>query len=243
LFVALPGLLAWPRRSSLDPVFAALLVGFGLYYLVTLTTEPIWIGWRAGQILLVTLPALAAAWLADLSRRSLPSAVAVAGIACAAGLPTTIIDTYNAQDVWNTARSPGGFRWTVVVPPDTQAAMRWIRTSTPADALVQMSIGPRGRETWTTIPTFAERRMAAGQPISLLQMPEYDTKAAQADAMFRTADAPEAADIARRLRLDYVFLDQVERDAFGPAAAAKFEDPRYFTRVFRSGAAAVYAVK
>ena len=129
------------------------------------------------------------------------------------------------------------------MPPDTQAALRWIREHTPADAVVQMSIEPSGRETWTLMPTFAERRMAAGKPISLLPVPEYQERSAQADAMYRTLDPAEAVRLARVLRLDYVYLDRVEREAFGEGAAAKFVDGRYFTSVFSEGAAAVFSVR
>jgi len=164
------------------------------------------------------------------------------GAAFCVGVPTTIIDTHNAQDIHNTQMGPG-FRWTVVVQPDTQAALDWIRRSTPADAVVQMSIAPRGRETWTLIPSFAERRMAAGQPISLLWIPEYAERSAQADAIFSTRDAGEAAAIARRLRVDYIYVDGVERQAFGEAAASKFSDTRFFSEVFRQAAAAVFSVR
>jgi uncharacterized membrane protein len=178
--------------------------------------------------------------LHDARRSAIAAAVLV--VALAIGLPTTVIDWWNAQDVTNT-RMGAGFRWTVSVPPDTRAAVDWIRANTATDSVVQMSIGPRGRETWTLIPTFAERRMAAGEPISLLAAPEYDERSAEADAMFKTTDAAEAARLARALRLDYVYLDAVERQAFGEPGIAKFDDARYFSRVFASGAAAVYAVR
>ena len=74
-----------------------------------------------------------------------------------------------------------------------------------------MSIGPRGRETWTLVPTFAGRRMAAGQPISLLHVAEYDERSGAIDAMYRSTDAVEAARLAREQRVDYVFVDAVER--------------------------------
>jgi len=243
LLVALPALwIGW--RFRIEPAIAALVVGWGLFYFVTLTAEPIWIGWRAGQILLVTLPALAGATIARLVDAGWQRlAIGLVATAFAIGVPTTMIDAYNAQDIRNSAVSPGGFRWTVVVPRDTQEALDWIRRSTPVDAVVQMSIEPRGRETWTLIPTFAERRMAAGQPISLLRMAEYEERSELADAMFATTDPAEAARLARALRADYVYLDRVERAEFGDAAIAKFEDSRYFTRAFQSGMAVVYAVR
>jgi hypothetical protein len=242
LALSLPSLF-WRRRSfRVEAAIAALVVGFLMFYFVTLTSEPIWIGWRAGQILLVTLPALASATIAALYDRSPRLAQSAVVVAFCAGVPTTIIDTHNAQDVHNTEMGPG-FRWTVVVRPEAQAALDWIRRNTPPDAVVQMSIGPRGRETWTLIPSFAERRMAAGQPISLLRVPDYAERSAQADAIFRTPDAGEASSLARRLRIDYIYLDEVERQAFGEGAAAKFSDSRFFTEVFRQAAAAVFAVR
>ena len=74
-------------------------------------------------------------------------------------------------------------------------------------------------------------------------MPEYDERSAQADAMYKTADAAEASRIARSLRVDYVYLDRIEREAFGEPAMTKFGDARYFTEAFRNGSAAVYAVR
>ncbi len=132
----------YPWHASL----AGLAVGLFMLYFVTLSKEPIWVGWRAGQIILVTIPALIAAFFAkawDLGYRVTVGIAAAAALT--AGLPTTLIDTWNAQDVTNT-RMAASFRWTVVVPPDTLAATAWIREHTPPDALVQMSNrAPRSR--------------------------------------------------------------------------------------------------
>lgn len=222
----------------------SLAAGLSLFYFVTLTTEPVWIGWRAGQVILVSVPALAAAffaWLADRKYGRALSTVAFL-IVLAIGLPTTAIDTYNASDIGNTALGPG-FRWTVVVPPDTESATAWIRALTPEDARVQMSIGPRGRETWTLIPSFAQRRMAAGQPISLLASPAYALASAQADAIYRTPDAAEGWRLARALGIDYLFIDEVERRAFRREALDKFHDDEFFTPVFWKGETEVIKVK
>lgn len=244
LVLAIIGVVAAFRRRL--PVYAAaisLVFGIFLLYFVTLTKEEIWIGWRAGQIILVSIPALAAAaiaWMSD-ARRWLAGA-AIAAVACL-GLPTTLIDTYNASDTDNFLVGPGQFKWTVALPRDSEAATNWIRHSTPSDAVVQMSIGPRGRETWTLIPTFAQRRMAAGQPISLLRAEAYDRASRDADAMFAGVDPSEAWRVARALGVHYVFVDGVERRAFGPAAIEKFRDARYFSPVYRNADAEVFQVK
>jgi hypothetical protein len=241
LALSVPSLFA-RATFRIDAAVVACAMGFLMFYFVSLTSEPVWIGWRAGQILLVSLPGLAASTIARLSDLDHRLAVLAVTLALCVGLPTTIIDTHNAQDIENHDMGPG-FRWTVVIPPDSQSVLDWIRRNTPPDAVVQTSVAPRGRETWTLIPSFAERRLAAGQPISLLRAPEYDELSAQADAMFRTTDAREAADLARRLRIDYIYIDHVEREAFGDAGLAKFSDPRFFEQVFRRGSAAAFAVR
>lgn len=225
------------------PAVASLALGLPLFYFVTLVLEPVWIGWRAGQLILVTAPALIAIGIAAMLRhlgRGLPTALV--SLLFAAGLPTTAIDLYNAQDTSNVAMGPG-FRWTVVVTRDEQQAFDWIQRQTPYKAVVQMSLGPRGRETWSLIPSFARRRMAAGLPISLLRTPEYEPAAKRADRVYSSPDPLEAWQIARELQIDYLFVGRVEREVFGKAAL-KF-DARHdlFELAFANLDAAVYAIK
>ncbi len=229
--------------SSMRPAIAAAVIALTLMFFVTLVVEPIWIGWRAGQVLLVTIPALVAAALAAVRDRLGGGAMAAsAALILVVGLPTTVIDVYNAQDTSNLEMGPG-FRWTVVISRDEQDALHWIEQHTPAQAVVQMSLEPRGRETWSLIPSFARRRMAAGLPISLMRTPEYDERAARADRIYSTNDAAEAAQLARELRIDYLYVGDVERNAYG-AALEKFDaHPELFSRDFRNSAAAVYAVR
>lgn len=243
LTLAAAGLILGRRHFPLAAPAIAVAAGILAFHFVTLTTDPIWIGWRAGQVMLVSAPALIAAALAALiDKRGVRIAAAVAGAVFVIGVPTTAIDVFNAQDIRNLEMG-AGFRWTVVLPRDAQAALAWIRDNTEEDAIVQMSIGPRGRETWTSVPSFAHRRMAAGQPISLLRTPEYAELSDRADWIFRAPLAHEAARIAKALRVDYVYVDGVERDAFGDLAIAKFDDACCFAQVFKAGEAAVYAVK
>jgi hypothetical protein len=229
-----------PRSTR--PALVGVVMAAAMFFFVTLVLEPIWIGWRAGHQFLVTVPALIAAGLAGLSDRlGRGTAIGLFALIAFAGLPTTIIDVYNAQDTDNLAMGPG-FRWTVRLTPGDREALTWIEQHTPPDALVQMSLIPRGRETWTLIPTFARRRMAAGLPISLLHTPDYDELAAHSDRMYSTLDAGEAAAIARELKVEYIFVGRVEREAFG-ATVQKFADrPDLFGRVFANEAADVFVV-
>ncbi|MBI2833567.1 MAG: hypothetical protein HYX76_03965, partial [Acidobacteria bacterium] len=229
-----------PRRVW--PAFAAVVLSLLLFYFVSLNVDRFWVGFRAGQILLITLPVLAARAFAALCR--IRAACAVAFAACfAIGLPTTAIDVYNAQDIANREMGPG-FHWTIVITPQEQTALDWIRRHTDPRAIVQMEPIVRGRETWTLIPSFAERRMAAGLPISLLNVPEYRSRSESVRSMYDTRDGAAAWRTARELGIDYVYADHVEREAYPEDALAKFDSsPQYFTRIFQTGEVRIWQVR
>ncbi len=225
------------RAALVGVVLSAL-----LFFFVTLALEPIWVGWRAGHLFLISSPALIAAAFGLLhDRLGRVATVVLVAVLMLAGAPTTLIDIYNAQDTTNLNMGPG-FRWTVRLSPQEQEALRWVETRTPRSALVQMSLEPRGRETWSLIPSFARRRMAAGLPISLLRTPEYDALAARSDRIYETADADEAVALWRALKIDYLYVGRVEREAY-PAGTAKFAaHPGHFGRVFSNDEVAVYVL-
>lgn len=216
---------------------AGVVVGLFLLYFVRVS-EASWVGFRAGQVLLVMIPILLARTFEWLPRRA---GALLAAVILVVGLPTTVIDTWNAQDIWN--RRPGpGFRWTLWTTPDQQQAFQWIREHTALDAVVQMEPIVRGREHWTLIPSFAGRRMAAGLPISLLPIPEYQQRSEQVKRVFETPDAAEASALARRLRLDYLYVDTEDVQAY-PDGTAKFgRAPELFQEVFRNASVRVYRV-
>lgn len=241
LVPALPGLFGARTdvtRRAVVVAAAGILAGLVLLYFVRVS-EASWVGFRAGQILLVTIPVLLARSLETL-RRGWRAALVAAVLLI--GLPTTLVDTWNAQDIWN--RRPGpGFRWTLWTTPDQQQAFEWIGRNTPADAIVQMEPMVRGREHWTLIPSFAGRRMAAGLPISLLPIPDYPERSEIVRRIFATADPNEASDLARRLRLDYLYVDSDDLAAY-PVGTAKFDaNPGRFEPVFRNGSVRVYRVR
>jgi hypothetical protein len=245
----------WPLRGmppSLVPPIAGLVIGLLLFYFVSMPeSDPVWVGWRAGQIVQVCLPPLIArafvtiaAWVQARPRQGavrglLPATVALLFLS---GLPTTLIDEYNAQDVTNHLMGPG-FRWTVTLSPDQQEAMAWIRRTTSPHAIVQMEPMIRGRETWTLIPTFAQRRMMGGLPISLLASPEYEKRAKRARVIFNMRNAEQAWNYSRLTHIDYFYLDEVERSEFSPESLAKFDNsPDFFRPVFRNREVSIYAV-
>ncbi|MGH9329374.1 MAG: hypothetical protein ACRD09_02935 [Vicinamibacterales bacterium] len=228
--------------SRVWPAFAGVILAVLVMHFVTLEVDLFWIGFRTGQLFFVLVPALVARgliilWQAGFRRL----AIAVVLIVLAAGLPTTVIDAYNAQDVDNRRMGPG-FHWTVALTPAEQEGLAWIRTHTPAEAIVQAEPTVRGRETWSLIPSFAERRMAGGLPISLMHVPEYDTKSAQVRQIYTSDDAVAAWQIAKQLGIDYLYVDAIERLAY--PGVAKFDaHPEYFSAAFRNAEVTVYAVK
>jgi hypothetical protein len=231
-----------PRR--LWPSIAGTLIGFLVFYLLRLSVEGSWFGFRAGQLLQLALPGLAGAlfgrlWLS----RWRVTATGFAAVFILIGLPTTVIDVYNAQDIGNRRVSPGGFRWTITLTPEEQEAYRWIRTNTPPDAIVQMDPIAHARETWSQLPTFAWRRMAAGRPISLMNIPDYDERSRRAHRMYASKDAAAAAALARELRIDYIFVGPDEQRANPAGSVAKFASrPDLFSRVFANDRTAIYEV-
>ena len=241
LVAALAGLWPWrslpaqPARVAIVGVVVSLL----LMHLLTLS-EGSWVGFRAGQLLLLMLPVLMARLFQGLSTIGRRWAVAAVTLVLLVGLPTTIIDTYNAQDIGN--RRPGPeFRWTVPVTAAQQAAFDWIQAHVPEKAIVQMEPMVRGRDHWSLIPSFAQRRMSAGLPISLLPIPEYAEGSAQVQQIYRTADPAEANALARARRIQYLYVDEEDRAAY-PGGMAKFRTA-LFEPVYDSGGVTILRVR
>jgi hypothetical protein len=228
------------------PSLAGAVIGVLVFYLVRLSVEGSYIGFRAGQLLQLALPGLAALFFARLwrsDRRGRAAAISVAVVLLAIGLPTTIIDTYNAQDIGNREMGPG-FRWTITLTPDEQEAYRWIQRQTPRDAIVQMDPVAHGRETWSQLPTFARRRMAAARPISLMNIPAYNERSRKAHRIYAERNADAAARLARELGIDYIFIGPAEQRANSAAALAKFgAHGNLYDPVFANGTTRIYALR
>jgi hypothetical protein len=239
LVPALAGLRRLKRESHLPATVALIAIGLGVFLLYFVRiSESSWVGFRAGQILLVSIPILLARTFASLGRGGF---AALAAVILAAGISTTAIDTWNASDISNRREGPG-FRWTLWTTPDQQQAFEWIRAQTPADAIVQMEPMVRGREHWTLIPSFAGRRMAAGLPISLLPQPQYLEASERVRSVYASNDAAQASKIARRMRIDYLYVDGADIAAY-PEGVRKFDEyPALFSKVFASGDTRVYRV-
>ena len=157
----IPAVLAlWPPGKLARytwPSVAGMIVGLLVFFLVRISRDAPYIGFRAGQLLQISLPGLAAVFFARVARLSRALATAAATLLIVTGLPTSLIDIFNAQDIDNHEMGPG-FRWTIVLSPEEQQAYRWMRTQTPPKAVVAMDPYAHGRETWSQL---ADIRVAA----------------------------------------------------------------------------------
>ncbi|HUR35515.1 MAG TPA: hypothetical protein VM032_17050 [Vicinamibacterales bacterium] len=232
------------RRVALAPVWPALAgaaLVVAVMHLVTMTVDEFWIGFRTGHLFFVLVPPLVARgliWLADLPTRG-PAAIVVGGLFIC-GVPTTVIDAFNAQDVENTHEGIG-LTWTLRLTPEQQAGLAWLRRNTLPDAIVQAEPVIRGRDAWSLIPSFAERRMAAGEPISLMHVPEYDIRSDEVQKIYAYADAERAWHSANVLGIDYLWVDRLDREGY--PNVAKFGDhPDWFSPVFTGGDVVIYKV-
>ena len=228
-------------RTFVPAAFLAALSLF-LMYFVRLSVDVYWVGFRTGHLLLLSLPALTARFFIRALQTSRASAALAAAAILVAGAPTILIDTYNARDITNEIMSPGGFPWTRKVTPQQQAAFRWMREHTPRDAVIQQDAISRDPNSWWVVPTFGQRRMAAGLPPFLLNVPEYREKSEVVQTMYATPDARRAWTIAQTLRVDYIYVDAVERRAYAQSLE-KFEDRRYFERAFANDEVVLYRVR
>jgi hypothetical protein len=235
----------WALRARLRPIVpAAVLAVLSLFlmYYVRLNVDHEWIPFRAGQMLLAALAVMAAALFTAAERPSFKYLIVIAGLVfLLAGAPTTVIDAYNARDIDNVHPGPG-FHWTLVLSRDQQGAFAWIREHTPRSVVVQMEPMVRQRDSWSLIPSFAQRDMAAGLPISLLKIPDYEARSEAVKFIYSCEDPKEAARIANSMHISYLYVDVTDRKAY-PGVGKFDSSPQFFRPVFRSGDVGVYAVR
>jgi hypothetical protein len=248
----------WQDLATLWAGIAGMTLAVLLMHLVSLTVDAAWVGFRGGNLFFVMAPAVVASGFVRLTVTGRPRAAwALAALVVLVGLPTTVIDAYNTQDVtnrhlWRDAERARGanvpfdpaveYRWTQVISPNEWDALVWIRSNTPAGAVVQAEPVVRGRDTWSLIPTFAERRMASGNALPLLARPAYAERNQLVKGIYAGANPRLAWQQARALGIDYLYVDDTERTAY--PQVSKFDGaPDLFAPVFRNAEAVVYALR
>jgi uncharacterized membrane protein len=163
-------------------------------------------------------------------------------LAIVPAVPTVAIDVYNAQDIANPHQGPG-FPWTLVLSPHERQALDWLRRSTAPDAIVQVEPFVRDAGTWAYVPAFAERRMAAGLPISMIPLRPYREAADKVRNIFKNGSAADAYATATLMDVDYLLVGEPERRAYAAGVARIAERPDLFAPVFSNDAITVYRVE
>ena len=246
LLAGVAGLFRW-RWALREGAPAAMLVLAAVAFYFTADVPDmggVWVGWRSGHLLLIAFAAIAAAALGAVWRHRVlrPVIVLVTVLAIVPAVPTVAIDVFNAQDISNRHQGPG-FPWTLVLSPEERQALDWLRASTSPDAIVQVEPFVRDAGTWAYVPAFAERRMAAGLPISMIPLRPYREAADNVRHIFETGSAADAHAMATLMAVDYLLVGDPERRAYPAGVARIAERPDLFAPVFSNDAITVYRVE
>ena len=224
------------RTSTWPPLGLALFALLAVLCLDVQGYEGIWMAWRAGSVLLLALFFLAVTLWRSLPVRWAIPIVAVASL-------TTILDVYNAQDITNFRPSAGAFRWTTLISKDEWEALRWTRENTPLKSIVQFDTRARDPGEWALIPAIAERRMAVGYPIFLLDLPKYRIRERRhVRPIFLEPDALEAHRKAVKSQINYLIVGRRELEIRGEGVRKFFEAPKLFRQVFSNDSVTIFQV-
>jgi hypothetical protein len=135
-----------------------------------------------------------------------------------------------------------GFRWTVLLNPDELKGLAWIDEHTYARARVQVEPNVRGRDTWAYVPAFAERRMAAGLPISMIPLAKYEKASEDIRTLYRSSSAEQAYRLSVQHCIDYLVIGQPEREAYPHLQPLIDASSGLFAVAYKNDAIAIYFV-
>jgi hypothetical protein len=227
-------------------VFGALAVtSIAFYFFVNVRDHGnVYTGWRVGHFMFMSAAAVVGVLVEHLARSNSaaqPLQLALLVTAFLAGLPTTIIDVYNTQDITNFGDAPAG-KMTLLIRPDELEAFDWIRRNTNPDARFQVDPVARGQETWAYLPAFAERRMSIGLPISMVPLAKYQ-QGSEAIAQMFDEEPLAAYERAVRARINYVFIGPPERAAHPGIEDRLNSIPNQMPLAWKNGTISIYEVK
>jgi hypothetical protein len=239
-------LAAWSPRAIVAGTAILGVTGIIFLFVDVRGHENSYVTFRTAQLWSLLLAVLVAAAI-DASRTWPRAAVATLSATLVAGsvlaVPTVALDWYNARDITNMDMSPGGFPWTVHITPENQAALAWIETTLPADAIVQADANARGRATWALIPAFSEHRLSVGRGIFEPNPHRFDDGTGNVSVIYRTPDAALAYQYCQSMGIQYVYVGPEERAANGPNVDKFVRAPDRFTRVYEAAGVSIYLVK
>jgi len=239
--LAIPALIS--ERRGLSVLGALAVTSIVFYFFVDVRDhQHVYVGWRVGHFLFMSSAVVIGVLLERVHAR--PSAWqplqwAAITIALLAGLPTTIIDIYNTQDISEHGEAP---YFTLILRPDELQAFDWIENNTRPDALFQVDPIIRAADGWAYLPAFAERRMAIGLPISMVPLAKYEKGSEAINLIFD--ESPLAAyERAARAKVNYVLIGPPERKAH-PGVEERFSSiANLMPLAWKNGTISIYEVK
>lgn len=241
--LAVPAIRA--RQRGLAVLGALAVTSIAFYFFVNVRDHGnVYTGWRVGHFMFMSAAVVIGVLvehLATSASATQPFLTALAAAAFLGGVPTTVIDIYNTQDITNFSEAPAG-KMTLLLRPDDLQAFDWIKRNTRADARVQVDPVARGQETWAYVPAFAERRMSVGLPISMVPLAKYQQGS---DAIARMFDETPLAAYERavRAKVNYLLIGPPERQAH-PGVEERFESvSNLMPLVFRNGSISIYEIR
>lgn len=241
--LAIPVLMS--ERRGLSILGSLALTSVFFYFFVNVRDhQDVYVGWRVGHFLFMAAAVVVGVLLERLgasTSAAQPVQWAVIVVAFLAGLPTTVIDIYNTQDISNHNQAPG-FRWTLMLRPDDLQAFDWIEQNTRPESLFQVDPMARDSDTWAYLPAFAERRMAIGLPISMVPLAKYQQGSESIRKMFE--EPPLAAyERAVRAHVNYVLIGPPERESH-PGVEERFNSiPNQMSLAFKNRTISIYQVR
>ncbi len=238
---------AWRRRlRDLLPFAAVLPVVWWFYFYVDIRDhQDVYVGWRVGHFTFMALiPFIGVAFLAVREWRGAArvAGAAVLAVSVLVGLPTTIVDAFNTQDVV-LAVPEGGWNHSEFISRGEQDGLQWLRQHTPADAVVQVDTQTRAEGMWALIPAFAERRMAVGLPLSMVPLKKYQVGAHRIHWLYHVDSAATAYELAVRFGIDYLVVGPPERLAHPGIEARLGATPDLLPLVFHNDALSIFGVR
>jgi hypothetical protein len=239
--LAVPALIA--ERRGLAVLGALAVTSLVFYFFINVRDhQDVYVGWRVGHFMFMSAAVVIGVLLERIQARPStwqPLQLGVVIVALLAGLPTTMIDVYNTQDISEHGEAP---YWTLVLRPDELQAFDWIKHNTAPDATIQVDPMIRAADGWAYVPAFAERRMAVGFPISMVPLAKYEQGSNTMNAMFE--ETPLAAyERAVRGKVDYVLIGPPERRAH-PGVEDRFNSiPGQMPLAWKNNSISIYEVR
>jgi hypothetical protein len=222
---------------------------FFYFFVNVLDHQDVYVGWRVGHFLFMAAAVVIGILIERLSASSSaaqPLQWALLVVAFLGGLPTTVIDVYNTQDITNRNMAPSS-PWTTILDHDELQAFKWVQDNTRPDATIQLdplAHDSQDREvrSWAYLPAFAGRRMAIGLPISMVPLAKYQQGSEAIRAMFD--ESPLAAyERAVRAHVNYIWIGPLEREAH-PGVEERFNSiPNQMPLAFKNGTISIYEVR